>query len=224
MNNADRERQLDEFVHRNVYQCASTLITELVRLDGVIDGEYSEDLLAILSRDDYREPCEDAGWRLAPDGDGFIARHRTHDPIDLAADDEAEAWRELAEIECIDPYTAEAYEHWIVSSALADWLEDEGEMISRDVYGLTIWGRTCTGQAISMDGVIGRIFDKLEGFRDKPTYCCPECGSTHTQYQAWVEMNSGRVMDDAGGDCYCPDCESQGEEPSFKYHAYVACD
>lgn len=165
MNNADRERQIGEFVNRHVYQCASTLISEIIRLDGVLYGDYSEDLLAILSRDDYREPCEDAGWWLVPDGDGFIAHHRDYDPIDLAADDEAEAWRELAEIECIDPYTIEAYEHWIVSPALADWLEDEGEMVSHDVYGLTIWGRTCTGQAISMDGVIRRIFDKLEAFR-----------------------------------------------------------
>ena len=51
----------------------------------------------------------------------------------------------------------EALEHWIISDWLADKLEAKGEMILKDFYGLTIWGRTCSGQAILLDGVIQEI-------------------------------------------------------------------
>lgn len=54
-------------------------------------------------------------------------------------------------------YDIEALEHWIVSDRLADKLAAKGEMILKDFYGLTIWGRTCSGQAILLDGVIEDI-------------------------------------------------------------------
>ena len=53
--------------------------------------------------------------------------------------------------------TSEALEHWIVSDWLADRLEEKGEMILKDFLGLTIWGRTTSGQAISIDNVIEEI-------------------------------------------------------------------
>lgn len=46
-----------------------------------------------------------------------------------------------------------------VSSTLAHLLEEEGETIIEDE---DIWGRGCTGQSISMDGVISNICYKLE--------------------------------------------------------------
>ncbi len=55
----------------------------------------------------------------------------------------------------------EAYEHWIVSDWLADKLIEHGEMVTKDFLGLTIWGRTTSGQAIFLDGVIERIYDSL---------------------------------------------------------------
>ena len=62
-----------------------------------------------------------------------------------------------------DPETEtwEAFEHWIVDGYLASLLEEQGEMVCRDFFGLTIWGRTSTGQAISMDGVIWEILNSL---------------------------------------------------------------
>lgn len=55
----------------------------------------------------------------------------------------------------------EALEHWVVSDWLASRLKDRGEMVV-DFYGLTIWGRTCSGQAIYLDGVIGQIVTDWE--------------------------------------------------------------
>lgn len=52
----------------------------------------------------------------------------------------------------LDPTFDEAYEHWIVSSWLADKLPN-----TADVTGLTIWARFTTGQAICLDHNIQSI-------------------------------------------------------------------
>jgi len=56
----------------------------------------------------------------------------------------------------------EALEHWIVSDWLADKLIEQGEMVTKDFLGLTIWGRTTSGQAIYIDGLIETIYDNLK--------------------------------------------------------------
>jgi hypothetical protein len=63
----------------------------------------------------------------------------------------------------IDPEIIEVYEHWLISGWLASRLEEKGEVVGRDICGLTIWGRCTTGQAISMDWVIQQIYKDLTG-------------------------------------------------------------
>ena len=77
-------------------------------------------------------------------------------------DDELDAWCDCCEINGIDPEQNEAYEHWIVSKWLAEKLAAKGEMISQDIFGLTVWGRTCTGQAIMLDRVIAEIYQEMQ--------------------------------------------------------------
>ena len=48
-----------------------------------------------------------------------------------------------------------------MSNWLADKLEAKGKMILHDFLGLTIWGRTCSGQAILLDGVISEICNDM---------------------------------------------------------------
>lgn len=54
----------------------------------------------------------------------------------------------------------EIYEWWFVSRWLYERLRAEGEPVLDSDYGY-LWGRTCTGQAISLDSVIERIYDEL---------------------------------------------------------------
>jgi hypothetical protein len=61
----------------------------------------------------------------------------------------------------IDDYGREAYEHWIVTPYLADKLEEHGEIVG-ELFNWKIWGRCTTGQAIYLDGVIGRIASGME--------------------------------------------------------------
>lgn len=62
----------------------------------------------------------------------------------------------------LDPEMLEAYEHWVVSDWLAERLSARGYIIG-DFAGLTIWGRCCTGQSISLDCVIQDIAMELWG-------------------------------------------------------------
>ena len=55
----------------------------------------------------------------------------------------------------IDDFRDEVYEHWVVDTHLANMLKSRGEVVG-ELCGLTIWGRSCTGMSISLDGVIQR--------------------------------------------------------------------
>jgi hypothetical protein len=52
------------------------------------------------------------------------------------------------------------YEWWFVSGWLYEKLRAAGEPVLDSDYGY-LWGRTCTGQAIFLDGVIEDIYDSL---------------------------------------------------------------
>ncbi len=58
-----------------------------------------------------------------------------------------------------EDYPDEALEHWLISDWLANRLREEGEMVI-EFMGLTIWGRTTSGQAICIDSVIEAIYHK----------------------------------------------------------------
>lgn len=54
----------------------------------------------------------------------------------------------------------EIFEWWLVSNWLADKLKAKGEPILDNDYDIW-WGRTCTGQAILLDGVISEICSEM---------------------------------------------------------------
>lgn len=60
----------------------------------------------------------------------------------------------------LEPEYGEIYEHWIVSDWLGRKLSERGHIVE-NYLGMTIWGRGCTGQAISMDGVMEQICNDL---------------------------------------------------------------
>lgn len=62
----------------------------------------------------------------------------------------------IQELESEQEEPQEVFEWWAVSNWLASQLEEQGEPILKNEYG-TWWGRTCTGQSISMDYVIQEI-------------------------------------------------------------------
>ena len=80
-------------------------------------------------------------------------REAVQDALDNA-DAESNQW--VCNEYDLDPDYREVYEHWIVSRYLGSELGAQGELVE-EFLGLNIWGRTTTGQAISMDYVIRQI-------------------------------------------------------------------
>ncbi|MEN0109087.1 MAG: hypothetical protein AAF805_00040 [Planctomycetota bacterium] len=178
------ERTLDRLVAREVGHNASTLVYELNQQRvaaaslGIVDA-----LAELTSRDSWQDAFDDAGYLithnsqadyyavthdqlreadsypLAGSRDRYLDDHAT--PID-ADDGELDNWQEACcAVDICDPHTREALEHWIVSDWFAARLAERGE-ITGELIGLTIWGRTCSGQAISLDGVVREIAQSME--------------------------------------------------------------
>lgn len=152
----------DQLVRREVGHCVSTLVDHFAKNPEALTGsDYTEDdLYALLSCDDWESTVTEA--------DGYIAGRETSDGLGVITVDagdgpeDVHSWREAAEILGEDdPQRSEALEHWIVSDWFARKLSDRGEMTG-ELFGLTIWGRTCSGQSISQDGVIREIADEME--------------------------------------------------------------
>lgn len=148
-------------VEHEVVYCVSSLVHHFAQHPEAIKGsEYSQDDIYDLCerRHDHTERLEEIEDEL--------------DDLESEADDaeEAEEGEKVAELrKSIKALEAErdelqreqdepdeACEHWIVSDFLAEKLKARGEAVG-ELFGLTIWGRTCTGQAIAMDCLIGDI-------------------------------------------------------------------
>lgn len=173
-NETIRERA-QHLVKREVLYCVSSLVGSLAKATAErdIDGLTQDDVMSICVSDDWETPArehidgldvetlQDLVEYLNSDIVETMGDALTRDGLKLAivahCEDDADQWRELCDYCRVDPETVEAYEHWIVSEWLASQLESESEMVSRDVLGITVWGRRTTGQSIAMDHVILKI-------------------------------------------------------------------
>lgn len=156
----------DDLVRREVYYCASTLVSTLSK-----DCPNGDDLLTAAVElstpiDDWESAAEEAGWSNKDDAipnlpnEEHYWMHKDHwheagNPVTYLTAQEA------CEEQDIEPYQREVFEHWIVSDWLADKLADHGEKVDKDFAGMTIWARTCTGQGIAQDYVIQQIVEEL---------------------------------------------------------------
>lgn len=176
---------VEDMVRREIGSCVSSLVSTLAigghgditvnggpirnpRLSAIaplmeLADQASELCSPVL---DYEEAARQEGWKTSDSGQTFI-NERNIDPetkqceASEADPRDATGWEDLCNEFSIDPYEREIFEHWIVSPWLADKLEAEGERIDKDFAGLCVWGRTTTGQAISMDYVMERIHSNL---------------------------------------------------------------
>lgn len=94
-----------------------------------------------------------------------------------------------------EEYLNEPLEYWIVSDWLASKLEQKNECIARDVLGFNIWGRTTSGQSISIDRVIEDIYTNSVR-RQAAILECPQLASYATGEVKTIEpVNSDRPID-----------------------------
>lgn len=156
------QHNVGQLVGREVIYCVSGLISDLMKMD-VETNEHSDDLLALCVQDDWTNAAFEHGAKIEDAENGWIVLDQEDDSdmYENFYDNEEEAAQSYCEYHGLDPQQHEAYEHWIVSTWLADRLAEKGEMTCKDIHGLTIWGRTTTGQGILLDRVICDIYDEL---------------------------------------------------------------
>lgn len=159
-NSVENQEIKRKFVGENVLACASSLIYQLNE-----DGHYQDEILGFSIKYGIRE--DDLKNDILKDYKEELKEYLedTFTEKTKLEDLDEEQLRELAEELNIniDDYeeTQEAYEHWIIDEWLGEKLEAKGELIG-DFFGLTIWGRTCSGQAILLDWVISEICNDLK--------------------------------------------------------------
>jgi hypothetical protein len=161
----DYQRAVGEFVNREVIYCVSNLVYE-------IGAKNIDEWHHLFVQQDWETPVLEAIRALSPErlrellNEADVPFDGADEPAIMAKTylhhlKQQESLREFCDANHVDPEQNEIYEHWIVSEWLANRLEDRGEVIERDFYGLTIWGRACTGQAILLDSVICSIYDEV---------------------------------------------------------------
>lgn len=161
-------RTPEQIVNAEVHYCVSHLVSTLANAYGTANHAQSnteldetiEQAFELTSPiDDWEEAALQAGWRASKPGAG-LRKTGTARP-DMPSGDYARNWRHACEIDDIEPYQREVFEHWIISDWLADQLEARGEKVDRDFAGMTVWARTTSGQGIASDSVIVAIADDL---------------------------------------------------------------
>lgn len=161
-------KHAEHLVRNEVVYCVSSLISSLAKATAEhdVDGLSLEDILSLCVQDDWETTA-----REYIDGLDLEDLQQIADYINVSyvetdtcetlersiiaeCEEDPDQWREVCDLNNLDPETVEAYEHWIVSSWLADKLAAYGEMVNVDILGLTVWGRRTTGQSISIDSVM----------------------------------------------------------------------
>lgn len=175
-------RTAEDIVRMEVHYCVSHLVhtlaagfgciepahmLDLPRFQGAVD-ENAKALAALTEQafelaapiDDWEESAREAGWTKKTYGEAVKWWNPSDDDGSRYCDTES-SLRALCEDHDLDPYQLEVFEHWIFSDWLAGKLEAKGEKVDRDFAGMTVWARTTTGQAISIDYVIEQIVSEL---------------------------------------------------------------
>lgn len=172
----------EDLVRREVYYCVSSLVSTLASSyayamdnDGDLPAMIEQAFELSCTIDDWEEAATQEGWTFTPYDDASPAKSvepgywkRDCDTDEANDEDEngfairtADNAQEACELDDIEPYRREVFEHWIVSDWLADKLEAKGEKVDRDFAGMIVWARTTTGQAIAADPVIQKICDEM---------------------------------------------------------------
>ena len=171
------QRIRSKLVEREVVHCVSSLVSHFAQNDGALEGsDYSYDDVHDLCtrRYDHADKIEELNDEIETWENSIV---------DLETEVEDARGRKLAKIQAdltaaratVNELTTrreelqeeqdgdgdEVYEHWAVTTWFAEKLKEHGETTG-ELFDLTIWGRTCTGQAIAMDCVIAEIAASMQ--------------------------------------------------------------
>lgn len=189
LTSTDKYNLADRLVKNEVLLNVSYMVSEVAKLATQVPDEIAiyEDLLEVSFEEaeplDAKRECQLLGWEKADEMDvtrvyKYCADNDINELYELAdcrgfgkvyinLDKQGEHdyavcdWEELAENQGIDleQEPLETLEYWAVTNWLASKLNNTVETL-----GMTIWGRTCSGQAIALDGDIQDLAVELATF------------------------------------------------------------
>ena len=171
MNSTTNQRIKGLFVGKEVYSNVNTMV------EYILNSSY-EDQNAPFSWDDVTnlyvnndEEIDEKNDKIETikDSDRYCELDNKYSEDELTGAEEIEYNKLLKDIENIEndieelqnaqEQPQEVFEWWIVSSYMARKLQEAGAVI---IDGENIWGRTTTGQAILLDGIISNICSDME--------------------------------------------------------------
>ena len=158
-------RTIRELVETEVIYFISPLIDELLRQE-----KYREEFYHLTTSTDWDEAEKAIAQNICivqRDVDnlwGVYDKDNEYYTVEPTHENKIEAIKQYFNDVNWDlcDYSCEVCEWWLVSEWLLNKLEDKGETVERDFYGLTVWGRTTTGQSIWCDWIIQEIYNDLQ--------------------------------------------------------------
>jgi hypothetical protein len=168
----DLQALCSQLVHREVGHTISNLVHTLAKAFG--DRTEDRDLTNLIEQayelarpvEDWQSAAEEAGWKWNDAAGAYHLNDDAEGGFENVWNGDEGDWQQLCSDTDIEPQQTEVYEHWIVSDWLGEKLKVEGERVDDDFEGLTVWARTTTGQAISIDYVIRQIVKKLHDVKE----------------------------------------------------------
>lgn len=152
--------KVEQFVRNEVIICASSLVAE------ILSKNETEDFYHLMGTDNYESAVLD---NLDEEDTKAVLEDYGVDSLD---DLDSEDYQNIANEYNIDPYYEEVFEYWAVSNFLAKELQERGEIVEKDFFGINVWGRCTTGQSITLDYVIRSIVtdlhNKVEAWSNDP--------------------------------------------------------
>jgi hypothetical protein len=145
--------KIEKFVRNEIIANMSLIVPEIIKAQ---DNE--EDYYNLYSQEDYYSAIIE--YNFDEEEEKELLEEWDIETIEDLTATESDLY-DIANRYNIDPIIHEVYEYYSVSGFLADRLETEGEIVERDFFGHTIWGRCTTGQSVTLDYVIRKIVTDL---------------------------------------------------------------
>lgn len=162
INDSILQRYAEKLVEREVYHCASNMMYELARTEGLpfdscswleLHSELYEKRYSVITAE-YEHETED---EILYHTEYFEEYEEDDVPETMEKDGKTYT---LASTEEDEENYHEVFEHWIISSWLGKKLTQYDEIVG-EVFDFTIWGRCTTGQAICLDRCFQEIAFEL---------------------------------------------------------------
>jgi len=168
----DLQELCSRLVQREVCYTVSGLIYTLAK--GMGERVEDRDLADLTEQayelarpiEDWQGAAEEAGWKWNEASGAYHLNDDAEGGFENVWDGDKGDWQQLCSDTDIEPHQIEVYEHWLVTDWMAEKLKEHGERVDDDFAGMTVWARTTTGQAISMDYVIRQIVKALHDVKE----------------------------------------------------------